>query len=94
MSSKTKHSKIRNTGILFELLTRQITVDVKIESDTSDTETNANVFVIKDAPIPAGGTLVPVGGDQKIVLQATDVLKVQSDTANSADTVLSILEIT
>ena len=28
MSSQTKHSKIRNTGILFELLTRQITVDV------------------------------------------------------------------
>ena len=28
MSSKTKHSKIRNTGILFELLARQITVDV------------------------------------------------------------------
>ena len=28
MSSKTKHSKIRNTGILFELIVRQITVDV------------------------------------------------------------------
>jgi hypothetical protein len=28
MSSNKKHSKIRNTGILFELLTRQITVDV------------------------------------------------------------------
>lgn len=28
MSSNRKHSKIRNTGILFELLTRQITVDV------------------------------------------------------------------
>ena len=28
MSSKVRHSKIRNTGILFELLTRQITVDV------------------------------------------------------------------
>lgn len=28
MSSQKKHSKIRNTGILFELLTRQITVDV------------------------------------------------------------------
>ena len=76
------------------ITTSQITVDVKIESDTVDTETNANVFVIKDAPVPVGGTLVPVGGDQKIVLQATDVLKVQSDTANSADTVLSILEIT
>ena len=76
------------------ITTSQITVDVKIESDTVDTETNSNVFVIKDAPIPVGGTLVPVGGEQKIVLQATDVLKVQSDTANSADTVLSILEIT
>ena len=72
----------------------QILVDVKIESNSSDTETNANVFLIKDAPIPVGGTLVPVGGDQKIVLQATDVLKVQSDTANSADTVLRVLEIT
>ena len=72
----------------------QILVDVKIESDTSDTETNSNVFLIKDAPIPVGGTLVPIGGDQKVVLLATDVLKVQSDTANSADTTLSILEIT
>ena len=72
----------------------QITVDVKLVSDTSDTETNSNVFLVKDAPVPAGGALVPVGGDQKIVLQATDVIKVQSDTANSADTTLSILEIT
>jgi hypothetical protein len=76
------------------ITTSQVTVDVKIESNTSDTETNANVFLIKDAPIPVGGTLVPVGGDQKIVLLNTDVLKVQSDTANSVDTTLSILEIT
>ena len=72
----------------------QITVDVKLESDTSDTETNSNVFICKDVPIPVGGSFVPVGGDQKIVLQATDVIKVQSDTANSADTALSILELT
>lgn len=76
------------------ITTSQVTVDVKIESNTSDTETNANVFVVKDAPIPVGGTLVPIGGDQKVVLLNTDVLKVQSDTANSVDTTLSILEIT
>ena len=29
-----KHNKINNTGILFELLTRQITVDL-MESDSS-----------------------------------------------------------
>ena len=28
MAKKLKHSKIKNTGILFELLTRQITADV------------------------------------------------------------------
>jgi hypothetical protein len=35
-----------------------------------------------------------VGGDQKVVLEASDVLKVTSDTASSADVSLSILEIT
>lgn len=67
----------------------QITVDVKLENSDGD-----NVFLIKDAPIPTGSSFVPVGGDQKIVLEASDVLKVQSDTANSADTTMSILEIT
>lgn len=76
------------------ITTSQVTVDVKIESDTSDTETNANVFLIKDAPVPVGGTLVPIGGDQKVVIQATDVVKVQCDTANAVDIIMSILEIT
>tara|TARA_Y100000004_G_C8944388_1_gene425624 strand:- start:389 stop:727 length:339 start_codon:yes stop_codon:yes gene_type:complete len=69
--------------------TTQITVDVKLENNDGD-----NVFLIKDAPIPTGSAFVPIGGDQKIVMEASDVLKVQSDTANSADTTLSILEIT
>ncbi len=67
----------------------QITVDVKLENSDGD-----DVFLIKDAPIPVGSSFVPVGGDQKICMEASDVLKVQSDTANSADTTLSILEIT
>ena len=28
MSQKMKHSKVKNTGILFELVTRQITADL------------------------------------------------------------------
>ena len=35
MSSNRKHNKIKNTGLLFELLTRQITVDVLNSSDDS-----------------------------------------------------------
>ena len=71
------------------ITTAQITVDVKFENNDGN-----NVFLIKDAPIPTGSAFVPIGGDQKIVMEASDVLKVRSDTANSADTTLSILEIT
>ena len=72
----------------------QILVSVKIISNTVDVETNTDAFLIKDAPIPVGGSLVVVGGDQKLVIQDTDVVRVTSDTANSADTVMSVLEIT
>lgn len=70
------------------IATSQITVDVKLVNNDGD-----NVFLIKDAPIPVGSAFVPIGGEQKIVMEASDILRVQSDTANSADTTLSVLEI-
>ena len=73
--------------------TSQRTVDVKIESDTSDTETNATVFLTKDTPIPATSALELLAGN-KIVLQATDVVKIDSDVAGKIDATLSIMEIT
>ena len=73
--------------------TSQRLVDVHIESDTSDTETNANVHAIKDAPIPAGSRLEVMAGN-KVVLQATDVLKIDCDAAAKIDATLSIMEIT
>ena len=73
--------------------TSQRTVDVKIESDTNDTETNETVFITKDTPIPATSSLELLSGN-KIVLQATDVLKIDSDVACKIDATLSIMEIT
>ena len=67
--------------------------DVQIVSDTSDTETNETVFAIKDAPVPAGSTLEVMGGN-KVVLQTTDVLKIDCDVADKIDATLSIMEIT
>ena len=64
-----------------------------LESDTSDTEVNNNVYIIKDAPIPAGSSLEVMAGN-KIVLQTTDIIKVQSDTTGSMDSILSLMEIT
>ena len=53
-----------------------------------------NVSIVKSAPIPVGGSLVAIGGDQKLVMEASDIIKVKSSAATSIDVALSILEIT
>ena len=73
--------------------TSQVLVDVHIESDTSDTETNSNVHAIKDAPIPAGSTLEVMAGN-KVVLEATDEIKIDCSVADKLSGTLSIMEIT
>jgi hypothetical protein len=50
-------------------------------------------YLVKSAPITTGGTLVIIGGDQKIVLQTNDNVKIVSDTVNALDCVMSIMEI-
>jgi len=66
----------------------QVTISVTLENNDGD-----NVYLVKDIPIPAGSAFIPVGGEQKVVLEADDVIKVTSDTDNSVDSTLSILEI-
>jgi hypothetical protein len=70
-----------------------ISVGVKLINASNET------WMIKDAPIPTGGSLVVLGGDQKVCLQFVaggvgDTLSVISNTANSMDIILSYLEIT
>jgi hypothetical protein len=50
--------------------------------------------IVQDAPIPTGGSLVVLGGDQKVVLMEDDKITVTSNTASSADVIMSFLEIT
>ena len=65
-----------------------INVGVKLVSGGADT------WIVKDAPIPTGGSLVVLGGDQKVCLMTGDIIKVKSNTASSADVIMSFLEIT
>lgn len=58
----------------------QITVDVQV----------AGVYLVKGAPIPAGSGLSVLDG--KIILETTDTVVVTSDTASSADVIVSVLE--
>ena len=70
-----------------------IAVGVKLINGSDQT------WLVKDAPVPAGGSLVVLGGDQKVCVQFVasgvgDKISVISNTANSMDVILSYLEIT
>lgn len=68
--------------------TSVITVDVYVNSAST------NYYLVKGATVPAGGALVPVGGDQKLVLESGDSLRAVSSLASSVDVICSVLEIT
>ena len=69
-----------------------VKVTLTLESDTVDTETNVDITLLHEISIPQNATLEVLSG-QKLALQATDVLKILSDTASAVDVALSILEI-
>lgn len=53
---------------------------------------NTQTYIVKDAPVASGGALVPVGGDQKIVLSVNECIRVSSNTAASIDALMSVLQ--
>ena len=60
-------------------------------SRTSTTKEDVNL--LKNAPIPHGSSLEFMGGN-KVVLETNDQINVNSDTNNSVDASLTIMEIT
>ena len=66
-----------------------ISVSVKIYDSSASTD----VFLVKNALISPGSNLVLVGGEQKVVLEPADYLTLESSVADSADIVVSVLEI-
>lgn len=75
------------------IVTSQIKVDVQLDASGRTSGAADSVYLVKAAPVPVGGALVVVGGDQKVVMEPGDAIKVTSDTASSADVVLSHLDI-
>lgn len=70
------------------ITTSPVTVDAYVSRSGID------YYLIKGATIPVGGSLVIVGGDQKVVLVVSDSLKVVSSTVASVDVITSVLNIT
>ena len=68
-------------------------VSVSVQLDKGGLGTNVG-YIIKDGIIGVGGALIVVGGEQKLVIERNDKLTVTSNTSSSADSTISVLEIT
>ena len=68
---------------LANTITSQVKVSVFV------TNSSADYYLVKNAPIPASAALQVLDGGAKFVLQSGDALKVQSDTATSIDAWIS-----
>ena len=68
------------------------TSPIKVGIRVFDSSESTHAYVVKNAEIFEGGSLVAVGGDQKLVLETSDILKVVSDTGSSVDVIVSYME--
>ena len=73
-----------------------ITVDCKLDKNSGGTGGTDDIFIVKGAPLPAGGALKVVSG-QKIVMEslvagANDKLYAYSSGASSVDVIASVLQ--
>lgn len=68
------------------IVSNAITVSCYINDGTN------NIYLIKDAPIAAGGALQVLDGGGKFVVESGDRLYVQSDTASSVDVWVSAVD--
>ena len=84
--------------ILTNIGTTAVTAEVELVSDTgsrggANNVSNGTSFLAKDVSIPAGTSLELLSGG-KVVLEATDEIKIDCSVAAKIDATLSILEIT
>ena len=75
---------------LSNVTTSTINADVFITS--SVTGGSQDHYLIKNAPIVAGGSLELIDGGSKIVIESGDVVKAQSDTASSLSVWMSVVD--
>lgn len=65
-----------------------VSVDIEIGDESSSIG-----YMIKGMPLPPNTAMKPIGKGEKIVLDATNTLYVTSDTTESLDVILSLVEI-
>ena len=84
--------------ILTNIHSSAVTAEVELVSDTANRNgannvSNGTSFLAKDVNIPAGSSLELLSGG-KVVLETTDVIKIDCSVADKLSGTLSIMEIT
>ena len=84
--------------VLSNINTSAVTAEVELVSTTSsrggvNNVANGTSFLVKDVNIPAGSSLELLSGG-KVVLEATDEIKIDCSVADKLSGTLSIMEIT
>lgn len=70
------------------------TNNITVSATLTSAGQNKTAYIVKNATVPVGGSVVFVGGEQKIAMSAGDYISVQSSLATSVDVIVSVLEIT
>ena len=71
--------------------TSSAVIEASVEILDRAVSTTAWRYLVKNAPVPAGGSLMVIAG-QKIVLKPLDSVRVTSSAASTMDVVAAILE--
>lgn len=61
-------------------------VDIFLTTNTGD-----DVYLIRNAPVPAGSSLEIISGS-KVIMESSDILRARADTASALDISVSYLE--
>jgi hypothetical protein len=64
-----------------------------IAANVTITRSSNTYYIIANATVPVGGSLVVAGVDQKMVMQANDIVTITSSANNASDVWFSVLEI-
>ena len=81
------------TTVIGVAISNRVQQDINIDVKMYDSSASKNIFLCSGSLIPQTSNLVLVGGEQKLVLEENDYLTLSSNVANSADIVISVLEI-
>ena len=84
---------LATTTVIGVSVSNRVQENINVDVRMYDDDASKDVYLCSGSLIPPGSNLILVGGDQKVVLEQNDYLTLKSDTASSADIIISVLEI-